>query len=180
MREPDPGEIDAAARGDRGAFERLVRRYQPEVWRLALHIVRDGRLAEDVAQEAFLRVYRFLPRFKGDSTFSTWLYSITRNCAIDVLKRSGRQAEIVDRLRNRPGPSAIDPGVRMDIKEAIWELTLELREPLVLIDMFEMTYGEVARILGVPVGTVKSRVFRARNRLIDALGSEPREVQGED
>lgn len=180
MRDPDPRTITAAQRGDTDAFESIVRRYQPEVWRLAVHIVRDERLAEDVVQEAFVRVFRFLPRFKGDSAFTTWLYSITRNCALDVLKSSGRQTRVTERLSETHIETQVDPSLRFDIKQAITALPLELREPLVLVDLFEITYAEVSGILGVPTGTVKSRVFRARSILVKALGPETQEVSGED
>ncbi len=170
MRDPDPDTMLAAQRGDITAFESIVRLYQPEVWRLAVQIVRDERLAEDVVQETFVRVYRFLPRFKGDAKFNTWLYSITRNCALDSLKSAERQTKVRERLSGtRPGNQG-DVGLRFEIKQAIALLPLELREPLVMVDMFEMTYAEVAKIVGVPVGTVKSRVFRARSNLIEALG----------
>ncbi|HVF53082.1 MAG TPA: sigma-70 family RNA polymerase sigma factor [Actinomycetota bacterium] len=171
MREPDPRTIAAASRGDTDAFEDIVRRCQADVWRLARFLMRDETSADDVCQETFVRVFRFLPRFKRQSSFSTWLFSITRNCARDALRAAGRNAEVVDRLKGvmdtRPAFPRSD---LVDIKDAILGLPLELREPLVLVDMFETPYHEVGAILDIPVGTVKSRVFKARRILIEVLG----------
>lgn len=180
MRDPDPGTISAAQRGDIDAFEAIVRRYQPEVWRLAVHIVRQEKLAEDVVQEAFIRVFRFLPRFKGDAAFTTWLYSITRNCAYDALKSASRQERVAERVMEASPRTQVDPTLRFDIKQAIAALPLELREPLVMVDLFELTYADVAGILDVPTGTVKSRVFRARSILVEALGTGEEEARVED
>jgi RNA polymerase sigma-70 factor (ECF subfamily) len=167
--EPDPQVVAAAGDGDVGAFSFLVRRYQGDVWRLSFQLVRDEALADDVTQESFLRAYRFLPRYRGDSKFSTWLFSIVRNCALDELRRAGRRRRLSDRLEGEPRPSGSEAGVRLEVAEALSELSLELRTPVVLIDMFGLSYGEVARMLGVPVGTIKSRVHRARHQLAEAL-----------
>ena len=171
MVEPDPQVVAAARAGDLGAFSQLVRSYQGDVWRLAFQLVRDRSAADDVAQDALVRAFRFLPRYRGESKFSTWLFSITRNCALDELRRVERRRRLAGELRPdvaRPG----DHGVRIEVAEALGDLPIDLREPVVLIDMFGTSYAEVADMLDVPLGTVKSRVHRARELLAVALAPE--------
>ena len=179
MDEPDPQVVDAARRGDLGAFERLVRRYQGDVWRLSVHLVHDETLADDVTQNAFVRAFRFLPRYRGESKFSTWLFTIARNCAVDELRRTSRQDRIVRRADAQPDRAPPDHTTRIEVREALGDLPPNLREPVVLIDMFGMSYQEVARVLGIPQGTVKSRVHRARELLAAALRPEPERGAGE-
>ena len=179
MREPDPEVVRAARAGSIAAFEELVRLYQAEVWRLCLQLVRDGALADDATQETFLRAYRFLPRYRGDSKFSTWLFSISRNCALDELRRAGRRRKMRDRLEAEAPPPSSEVGVGVEVREALGGLSLDLREPVVLIDMFGFSYDEVGRILGVPSGTIKSRVHRARKFLVSVLGDKQEESTGE-
>jgi RNA polymerase sigma-70 factor, ECF subfamily len=174
--EPDPQVVAAAQQGRASAFERLVRAYQAPVWRLVYQLVRDEQLAEDVTQETFLRAYRFLPRYKGNSRFSTWLLSIARNCAMDELRRTQRRKRLADRLRARPDPPLVEQGLHLEVQESLVSLPLELREPIVLIDMLGSSYAEVALILRTPVGTIKSRVHRARLLLAAALAPPEREV----
>lgn len=169
MEEPDPQVVLEAQRGKAAAFETLVRAYQASVWRLVHQLVRDEQLAEDVTQEAFLRAYRFLPRYRGDSRFSTWLLSVARNCAMDELRRFERRQRLVERLRARPQPAVFDSGLPLEVQEILASLPPELREPIVLIDMLGVPYAEVAVILETPVGTIKSRVHRGRLLLAAAL-----------
>jgi RNA polymerase sigma-70 factor, ECF subfamily len=147
VHEPDPTVVAAARRGDAAAFEELVRGCQADVWRLCLHLLRDPGLADDATQDAFVRAFRFLPRFRGDARFSTWLLSIARNCAVD-------------------------DGRRLEVREALAALPLELREPVVLIDVLGLAYRDAARLLEVAEGTVKSRVHRAREALAAALAPD--------
>jgi RNA polymerase sigma-70 factor (ECF subfamily) len=170
--EPDPQLLRSAQRGDTAAFEELVRRYQADVWRLCFHLLGDRTMADDVAQDALVRAYRFLPRYRGDSKFSTWMFSITRNCCLDELRRTKRRRSVRDRLEAQPQPARGDPSVAIEVRDALALLPLELREPLVLIDMFGESYREAARVLRVPEGTVKSRVHRARAILMKTLGAE--------
>ena len=169
MDEPDPGLVGAARSGDTGAFEDLVRLYQGHVWRLALHLLHDPDLASDATQEAFVRAYRFLPRYRGESRFSTWLFSIARNCALDEARKSSRRKRITDRAEAEPLPASRDVGVAIEVREALSALPVDLREPVVMIDMFGISYKEVATILKMPEGTVKSRVHRAREMLVRSL-----------
>lgn len=169
MQEPDPQVVAAARRGDLDAFEQLVRRFQGDVWRLSFHLVRDEALADDVTQNAFVRVFRFLPRYRGDSKFTTWLFSIVRNCALDEIRRAQRLRRTAEALRTAPEGPHREIGLALEVREALAHLPLELREPVVLIDMFGTPYAEVARILKAPVGTIKSRVHRGRALLAEAM-----------
>jgi RNA polymerase sigma-70 factor (ECF subfamily) len=179
VEEPDPQVVLEAQRGKPAAFETLVRAYQAPVWRLVHQLVRDEQLAEDVTQEAFLRAYRFLPRYRGDSRFSTWLLSVARNCAMDELRRFERRQRLVERLRARPQQPAFDTGLPLEVQEIVAALPAELREPIVLIDMLGVPYAEVAVILKTPVGTIKSRVHRGRLLLAEALQPGDEEVNEE-
>ncbi|MFN2586918.1 MAG: RNA polymerase sigma factor [Actinomycetota bacterium] len=178
MDEPDPSVVGAARSGDLGAFEDLVRRYQGHVWRLSLHLLHDPDLASDATQEAFVRAYRFLPRYRGESKFSTWLFSIARNCALDEARRAARRRRIADRAEAEPAPPPREPGAAVEVREAVAALPLDLREPIVMIDMFGISYKEVATILGAPEGTIKSRVHRARELLVESLSPRSGEDAG--
>lgn len=166
--EPDPQVVAAARSGDLGAFEALVRRYQGDVWRLCFHLLHDEGAADDATQEAFVRVFRFLRRYRGDSKFSTWLFQVARNCAVDEMRRAGRRTSLSRRVGFREVP-APDATIGIEVREAVSALASELREPVVLIDVFGLSYREVSTILSVPEGTVKSRVHRARTLLAAAL-----------
>ncbi len=178
MDEPDPQVVGAARSGDLHAFEELVRRYQGHVWRLALHLLHDPDLASDATQEAFVRAYRFLPRYRGESRFSTWLFSIARNCALDEGRKASRRRRISDRAEAEPLAPSRDLGVAIEVREALSSLPLDLREPVVMIDMFGISYKEVAAILKAPEGTIKSRVHRARELLVRSLSPRSGEDAG--
>lgn len=170
MHEPDPSVVADARAGDTAAFEELVRGCQADVRRLCLHLLRDEALAEDATQDAFVRAFRFLHRYRGDARFSTWLLSIARNCALDELRRARRRARLIE--GERPEIVRGDHGRSLEVREALAELSLELREPIVLIDVLGMSYRDVSRVLKVAEGTVKSRVHRGREMLVRALGPE--------
>jgi RNA polymerase sigma-70 factor (ECF subfamily) len=155
--------------GDLAAFEELVRSHQADVYRLALHLVRDRPTAEDVTQEAFIHAFRSLGRFRGQSKFSTWLFRITRNCAVDAIRRRERQR----RRDQAPEEGPVeDFTLRATLTQAIDGLPAELREPFVLIEVFGLSYREASGVLGVLQGTLKSRMHRARQLLIRALEAE--------
>jgi RNA polymerase sigma-70 factor (ECF subfamily) len=161
--EPEPATIRAAARGDPAAFERLVRTYQAPVFRFLRHLVGDRSLAEDLTQDTFLRLHRRLGSFRFQSKFSTWLFQVARNAAADELRRHQRQARLLQ-VAPLPGPPSA-PDARAELRIALADLPVAMREPLLLVEVGGFTYAEVAAVLGVPVGTVKSRVFSARARL---------------
>lgn len=179
MDEPDPKLVAAARDGSLRAFEELVRRYQGQVWRLSFQLLRDETLADDVTQDAFVRAYRFLSRYRGDSKFTTWMFTITRNCALDELRRAGRRRHLSEKLGSERDEARSDHAVGVEVREAVSALPLELREPIVLIDMFGLSYREVSAMVRAPVGTVKSRVHRARELLSIALLPHREEETGE-
>lgn len=163
--------VRRARGGDLTAFEDLVRAHQADVYRLALHFVRDPPTAEDVTQEAFVHAYRSLRRFRGGSKFSTWLFRITRNCAVDAIRRRERRRTYEHAAVSREVPVE-EPSLRVALDEAIDALAPELREPFVLIEVLGLSYGEASAVLGAPAGTLKSRMHRARRALVDALEGE--------
>ncbi len=176
MEEPDPHVVRAAKAGDLVAFESLVRRYQADVYRFTLHLIRDGTAAEEITQDTFVRAYRSLGRYRGDSRFSTWLFSIARNCVRDEFRRSARQARLTKRLEagERSEPR-VEATTAPEIHEALAALPRELLEPVVMIDMFGLSYREVSKATGVSEGTIKSRMHRARQQLADMLGPDAKD-----
>jgi RNA polymerase sigma-70 factor, ECF subfamily len=164
MEEPEPALIRAAAAGDLAAFERLVRAYQEPVWRFLRRLLGDAGGAEDVAQETFLRVFRRLPTFMFEARFSTWVFQIARNAGVDELRSRQRHIRVASMA---PPPTAVVgmTEARAEIDAALASLPVDLREAILLIEVLGLRYHEVARVLGLPEGTVKSRVFSARSRL---------------
>ena len=185
--DPDRAVVDDARAGDADAFEALVVRYQGRLVNYAAALVADSGAAEDVAQEAFVRAWRGLGRFRGESSFKTWLYRIATNVARTHLERRGRQVRIVsgsldDELRSAPGGDVASGApdaeaslvTRETIDRALAELPEELRLALVLRDVEGLEYKEIAAVTGAPIGTVESRIFRARRRLRTLLGPPER------
>jgi RNA polymerase sigma-70 factor, ECF subfamily len=171
LREPEPRTIERAKAGDADAFEELVRLYLPHVYRFTLRLLRDVQGAEDATQDAFLNAYRGLPRFRWRSKFSTWLFSIAHNCAIESTRRSARQDRALREL-GTPRSSAPDPSLRVALDAAIDALPDDLRRGFVTVEVFGFTYPEAAAILGWPIGTLKSRMHRARKHLIHSLDEQ--------
>jgi RNA polymerase sigma-70 factor (ECF subfamily) len=164
VEEPEPALVRAAASGDVVAFERIVRTYQQHVWRFLRRLLADDALAEDVAQETFLRVHRRLGTFAFESKFSTWVFQIARNAGIDELRRRERRSRLAS--ARPPAPAATGgTDARAELDAALASLPVDMREALVLIEVLGYRYHEAAALLGVPTGTVKSRVFHARLRL---------------
>ena len=163
MEEPEPDTLRAAMACDTAAFEELVRLYQAPVWRFLRHLVGDADLAEDLTQETFLRAYRQLSRFRSRSKFSTWLFQIARNAAVDAQRGDARRRRLGQRLvapRDVPSPAAAH-----EIDAALASLSPRLREALVVVEVLGFPYRRAAEMLSVPEGTVKRRVFDARKRL---------------
>jgi RNA polymerase sigma-70 factor (ECF subfamily) len=169
VRDPDPRTVIRAREGDLAAFEDLVRLLQADAYAFAWHLTRDRTLAEDVTQEAFIRAFRFLKGFRGDQRFGSWLFRIVRNCAMDALRGRSRWTALTG-----DGPERVvaDPSARIELEAALATVSSEHREAFLLVEVFGLSYQEAADVLGVAVGTVKSRMFRARKALCDAIADE--------
>lgn len=175
--------VAAAKGGDKEAFGRLVEAYQDRIYGYLARMLADPEEAEDVAQEVFLRAYRSLGRFRGASSFHTWLYRIASNLAIDVARRRKRQDNTTYSLdapldagedeyeREMPddsrAPDQISEQAELQraVRQAVMELPEKLRDVVVLYELQGESYEDIAAILGVPLGTVKSRLFNARGQL---------------
>jgi RNA polymerase sigma-70 factor (ECF subfamily) len=163
-------------RGEVGAFNDLMRAHEDRVFAICLRLLRDREAALDATQETFITVFRKVDRFAGHSAFSTWLYRVAVNTCYDQARRSGLRA-------TEPLPEGRDPAdaaaatalesieLRPDLEAALLRLPAEFRLAVVLCDAEGLSLQTAAEILGVPVGTVKSRVFRGRRLLAEMLGN---------
>ena len=168
--------VRAAAQGDESAFAELVRRYENKAYHLALRMCGNEEDASDVAQDAFLAAWKGLPSFRGEAGFSTWLYRLVSNAAIDHLRRTKHQrgaASLDDDELNldmpdtAPGPheSAETVELQYAVRGGLNELGDDHRTVLVMREVQELSYEEIAHTLNIDLGTVKSRISRARNAL---------------
>jgi len=176
-RQADDTALAAAAReGDLDAFEALVRAHTSAVYGHALRFFGDPTTAEDVVQEVFVKVYRSIGQFDGSAAFSTWLYRVTRNVCLDMVRAGKRRPAIADAFADVAAPGS-DLGatvaLSVSIETALMTLPPEDRDALSAVGLFGLSYAEASESLGVPAGTVKSRVFRAR-RAMAALLDIPR------
>jgi RNA polymerase sigma-70 factor (ECF subfamily) len=174
--------VAAAQAGDRQALDALLRRHYDRIHAVCRRIAGSSRDADDAAQEAMISIVRGLPRFDGRAQFSTWIYRIATNAALDELRRrrrrpglavvddEGHPPEIVDPLAERTVEASVD---RLSIDAALAALPEDFRVAVVLRDVGDLDYAEIAEALGVPVGTVKSRIARGRSQLAAALGNQP-------
>ena len=188
---PDASDLSLVRRvqrGERGAYDLLVLKYQHKVVKLVMRYLGDAADAEDVAQEAFIKAYRALPQFRGDSAFYTWLYRIAINTAKNALAARNRNpvtydldvqgndeaAEMIGKLKDPETPEglALTEEIRNIVNAAIGELPEDLRTAIVLRELEGMSYEEIASAMDCPVGTVRSRIFRAR----EAIDHKLREV----
>jgi RNA polymerase sigma-70 factor, ECF subfamily len=188
---PDASDLSLVRRvqrGERGAYDLLVLKYQHKVVKLVMRYLGDAADAEDVAQEAFIKAYRALPQFRGDSAFYTWLYRIAINTAKNALAARNRNpvtydldvqgndeaAEMIGKLKDPETPEglALTEEIRNIVNAAIGELPEDLRTAIVLRELEGMSYEEIASAMDCPVGTVRSRIFRAR----EAIDRKLREV----
>jgi len=168
--------ISRARGGDREAFGELVEQYRDNVYRLAYRMCGNAYDADEAAQEAFVAAWRALPNFRGDAKFSTWLYRLTTNAAIDVMRREKRHqtvgdGEMVDLADDADSPQETVERTEQQeaVQEALATLSEEYREVLLLRYMEELDYAEIAEVLQLPSGTVKSRINRAKAALKTAL-----------
>jgi len=172
-RPPNDSElVVAAAAGDVRAYEALVRLHGDAVYAHALRFFGDAPTAEDATQEVFLKVYRTIGSFTGRARFSTWLYRVTRNVCLDMVRAGKRTPLPVDPVTLEPlsvTDFADDVVFSRALESAMRSLAPEEREALSAIGLFGLSYAEAGEILGVPEGTVKSRVFRARRSLTHVL-----------
>ena len=161
--------VKACQRGERGAYDLLVQRYQRDVYRLCYRYLNDHEDASDLAQEAFIKAWRAVGRFRGDSAFSTWLYRIAVNACINHrARRRPVSEELSDQLadpRRRADAGVQDDDEARRVREAVSRLPEKQRATLVLKVYQELTHEEVAKILGATVGTVKSNLFHALGNL---------------
>jgi RNA polymerase sigma-70 factor (ECF subfamily) len=184
-READQALVEQVQRGDKRAFELLVAKYQRKIFRLLSRLIRDAAEIEDVAQEAFIKAYRALPNFRGESAFYTWLYRIAINTAKNYLVAQGRRAPTTteteideaenfdegDQLRdvNTPDSMLLSKQVGEAVNRAIEKLPEDLRTAIILRELEGLSYEEIAETMNCPIGTVRSRIFRAREAIAEEL-----------
>jgi RNA polymerase sigma-70 factor (ECF subfamily) len=165
-----PGALEdvaaAAARGDAVAFAEFVRATQVDVWRACAALV-DAQSADDLVQETYLRAHRALPRFAGESSVRTWLLSIARHVCLDEIRTRSRQRRLF--AGQPPRPLSIEPGASVDLELLIGALAADRREAFVLTQLVGLSYDEAAVVCKCPVGTIRSRVARARAELIASM-----------
>jgi len=163
----------AARDGDRAALGAAIRASEADVWRFTAHLVGRGE-ADDVTQDVFLRAWRALPAFRGDASARTWLLAIARRACADAIRRTTRGRRLAERVTTEASTAALtarapDAGITAELDAVIATLDPDQRAAFVLTQMLGYSYAETAEICDVPVGTVRSRVARARERLVDAV-----------
>ena len=177
--------VERAQSGDKHAFELLVAKYQRRLARLLSRFIRDAAELEDVTQEAFIKAYRALPSFRGDSAFYTWLYRIGINTAKNFLVSQGRRAPTVTKLDNEesenfedaeglhdlntPESAMLTQEIGNTVNAAMEALPEELRIALTLRELEGLSYEDIAQAMNCPIGTVRSRIFRAREAVAEKL-----------
>jgi RNA polymerase sigma-70 factor (ECF subfamily) len=168
------GLVVAAQAGDKVALEQLLRTQYDRILALAAKLLGDRRDAEDAAQEALIAVVRGLRRFDGRSAFPTWVYRITTNVCLDELRRRKRRPPTVELVVEAgPGGGRLHDSTvvdRMTVEDALARLSEEYRAAVVLRDVCDLEYAEIAEALEIPAGTVRSRIARGRAQLADLLG----------
>lgn len=192
-RDTDAELVTRVQRGDKRAFDLLVLKYQRKIMRLLSRMIRDPSEIEDVAQETFIKAYRALPQFRGDSAFYTWLYRIAINTARNWQASAGRRPSAFQTMENEDGETfdqidnltdistpesvMVSRQIAETVNSAIQALPEELRTAIVLREIEGMSYEDIAQTMDCPIGTVRSRIFRAR----DAIAAQLRPIlDGED
>ena len=183
-REEEYAVVERVRAGDTNAFEALVTAYQKQIYNLTLRYVSSPEDAADLTQEAFLRAFRSLSSFRGDSRFSVWMYRLTTNICIDFLRSRGRgsassltvenEDEDIEELdvpdeRFEPQKELERRELRRAVREGLQTLSEDAREIVILRELEGLSYAEIGERLGLEAGTVKSRLFRARKALCDYL-----------
>ena len=178
--------VKRVQKGDKGAFDLLVLKYQHKIVNLVMRYVRDPELALDITQEAFIKAYRALPRFRGDSAFYTWMYRIAVNTAKNHLAAQRRrpmnveldlqdpeQYDLHAKLKETDTPEgvALSNELKDSVERAIAALPEDLRTAIILRELEGMSYEEIAQTMECPVGTVRSRIFRALDAISKKTGS---------
>lgn len=178
--------VERAQRGEKKAFELLVSKYQRKLARLLSRFIKDPTEVEDVAQEAFIKAYRALPSFRGESAFYTWLYRIGINTAKNYLVANGRRATVSLNIGGDDGEDLPELGEQIPdfntpdtelmnrqivdaVNRVVDKLPEELRTAISLREMEGMSYEDIAQVMGCPIGTVRSRIFRAREAIAAEL-----------
>lgn len=181
--------VKRSQEGDIESFEKLISQYQKKVFNIALGMIRNYDDAYDASQEVFLRVYKSIKKFKGQSSFSTWLYRITTNVCLDELRKrkkninnisidqeilleNGEVFRQIEDHENIPDLQAEKNELNRIIRNAIYNLSDEHKEVIVLRDIQGFSYNDIANIIKCPEGTVKSRINRSRKILKEALKSK--------
>lgn len=180
-READRVLVERVQAGDKQAFGLLVSKYQRKLARLVARMVRDPAEVEDIVQDSFIRAYRALPGFRNDSAFYTWLYRIGVNTAKNWLVTHGRRQTATDRMDGEDAESGRDPELLHDtdtperllmtrqigetVNEAMEALPEDLRTAIMLREIDGLSYEEIAQVMDCPIGTVRSRIFRARDAI---------------
>jgi RNA polymerase sigma-70 factor (ECF subfamily) len=186
--EPDEVLVRRFNEGDREAFGLLVERHERRVYNLAFRMLGKEEDARDATQDAFVAALRKLGGFRGEARFTTWMHRVTVNACYDLLRKQARQPML--RLVGEEDEHAPEPGLPVedhgdevagttDVERALAEVPIEFRAVLVLHDLQDVAYDEIARILDVPVGTVKSRLHRGRIALAKAMGLSPAGEHGD-
>ena len=181
--------VERAKRGDKRAFEMLVVKYQRRLERLIGRMVRDAELVRDIAQESFIRAYRALPQFRGESAFYTWLYRIAVNTAKKALMELRRDPVVLEsalagdsdeddetyrgerELSHGETPEALlaSKEIAQTVNAAIEALSEDLRQAITLREIEGLSYEEISEVMNCPIGTVRSRIFRAREAIAQRL-----------
>lgn len=191
-RDIDAALVERVQKGDKKAFDLLVLKYQRKIIRLLSRMIRDQNEIEDVAQEAFIKAYKALPQFRGDSAFYTWLYRIAINTARNWMSQNSRRPSApnsnvtdndetfseIDNLTDSHSPEAemVSREIAASVNETIESLPEELRRAIVLREIDGMSYEDIALAMNCPIGTVRSRIFRAR----EAIASKLRPIMGNE
>ncbi|MEZ5142539.1 MAG: sigma-70 family RNA polymerase sigma factor [Acidimicrobiales bacterium] len=163
-----------AADGDRLALTSFVRRTQPEVWRLCAYLV-DRQHADDLTQDTYLRAIKALPSFRAESSARTWLLSVARHTCMDALRATHRRRHLRSRLAAEPVEHVADATPASDLHDLIAGLDADRRTAFVLTQVLGLGYAEAAEVVGCPIGTIRSRVARARADLLASSSDEGRD-----